>query len=91
MQKTHVFSVPWKLTVCYTKLGNDGLILSSSQFLLLPQLPQKMKPASKVVEITSKIIGLLTTIQICETHCAFNPRLMSSINDKMHHNALHFQ
>jgi hypothetical protein len=44
------------------KFDKGGLILSLSQFLLLPQLPQKMKLASKVVEIDSKIIGSLTTI-----------------------------
>jgi hypothetical protein len=33
------------------KSANGGLILSSSQFLMLPQLPQKMKLASKVVKI----------------------------------------
>jgi hypothetical protein len=36
------------------KFDNGGLILSSRQFLLLPQLPQKMKIASKVVKIDSK-------------------------------------
>jgi hypothetical protein len=36
------------------KFDNGGSILSSSQFLLLPQLPQKMKLASKVVKIDSK-------------------------------------
>jgi hypothetical protein len=36
------------------KFDNGGLILSSSQFLLLPQLPQKMKLASKVVKMHSK-------------------------------------
>jgi hypothetical protein len=35
------------------KFDNGGSILSSSQFLLLPQLPQKMKLASKVVKIDS--------------------------------------
>ncbi len=30
------------------KLTHDGLILSSSQFLLLPRLPQKTKPVKKV-------------------------------------------
>jgi hypothetical protein len=33
------------------KSANDGSILSSSQFLILPQLPQKMKLASKVVKV----------------------------------------
>jgi hypothetical protein len=35
---------------------NGGLILRLSQFLLLSQLPQKMKLASKVDKIDSKII-----------------------------------
>jgi len=34
------------------KFDNSGLILSSSQFLLLPQLHQKMKLASKVLNIS---------------------------------------
>jgi len=33
------------------KFDNGGLILSSSQFLILPQLPQKNEAASKVVKI----------------------------------------
>jgi hypothetical protein len=33
-----------------------GSILSSSQFLILPQLPQKIQSASKVVKIDWKII-----------------------------------
>jgi hypothetical protein len=33
------------------KFENGGLILNLSQFLLLPQLRQKMKLASKVVKI----------------------------------------
>ncbi len=36
------------------KFASGGLILSSSQFLLLPQLPQKMELASKVVKVNSK-------------------------------------
>ncbi len=36
------------------KFENSGSILSSSQILLLPQPPQKMKLASKVVQIDSK-------------------------------------
>jgi hypothetical protein len=44
------------------KFANDGSILSSRQFLLLPQLPQKMELASKVVEIDSKIIVSLPEI-----------------------------
>jgi hypothetical protein len=38
------------------KSANGGSILSSSQFLILPQLPQKIKFASKVVKVDSKII-----------------------------------
>ena len=41
------------------KLGYGGLVLGSSQFLLLPKLPQKMMIASKVVKSDSKIIILL--------------------------------
>jgi hypothetical protein len=44
------------------KSANGGAILSSSQFLVLPQLPQKIKLASKVVKINSKIIILLPKI-----------------------------
>jgi hypothetical protein len=39
-------------TECFNDLDNGGSVLS--QFLLLPQLPQKMKLASKVVKIDSK-------------------------------------
>jgi len=38
------------------KIAHGGLALGSSQFLLLPQLPQKMTIASKVVKIDSEII-----------------------------------
>jgi hypothetical protein len=38
------------------KSANGGSILSASQFLILPQLPQKIKLASKVVKVDSKII-----------------------------------
>ncbi len=41
------------------KSANGGSILSSSKFLILPQLPQKIKLASKVVKVDSKIIVLL--------------------------------
>ncbi len=51
------------------KLANGGSILSSSQFLILSQLPQKMKLVSKVVKIDPKIIVSLPEIEICETHC----------------------
>ena len=37
-------------------LTNGGLDLGSSQFFLLPQLPQKMTLASKVVKNDSRII-----------------------------------
>ncbi len=49
------------------KSANGGSILSSSQFLILPQLPQKIKLTSKVVKVDSKIIILLSKIH--ETHC----------------------
>ncbi len=54
-------------TVCFTDLGmikfaNGGLILISRQFLILPQLPQKIKLVSKVVKIDPKIIVLLPKI-----------------------------
>ncbi len=39
-----------------------GSILSSSQFLLLPQLPQKMELASKAVKVDSKKTVLLPEI-----------------------------
>jgi hypothetical protein len=45
------------------KSANGGLILSSSQFLILPQLPQKIKLASKVVKVDSKIIISLPKIK----------------------------
>ncbi len=38
------------------KFANGGSILSSSQFSILPELAQKMKLASKVVKVDSKII-----------------------------------
>ncbi len=38
------------------KFANGDSILSSSQFSILPQLAQKMKLASKVVKVDSKII-----------------------------------
>jgi hypothetical protein len=44
------------------KSANGGPILSLSQFLILPQLTQKIKLASKVVKINSKIIILLPKI-----------------------------
>jgi hypothetical protein len=44
---------------CQDKFSSDGLILSSSQFLLLSQLPQKMKLVSKVVKSDAKVIILL--------------------------------
>ncbi len=44
------------------KSANGGSILTSSQFLILPQLPQKIKLASKVVKADSKIIILLLKI-----------------------------
>ncbi len=44
------------------KSANSGSILSSRQFLILPQLPQKIKLASKLVKFDSKIIILLPKI-----------------------------
>jgi hypothetical protein len=44
------------------KSANGGSISSWSQFLILPQLPQKIKLASKVVKVDSKIIILLPKI-----------------------------
>jgi hypothetical protein len=44
------------------KSANGGLILSSSLFLIMPQLPQKKKLASKVAKVNSKIIISLPTI-----------------------------
>jgi hypothetical protein len=51
------------------KSANGGSILSSSQFLILPQLPQKIKLTLKVVKVNSKIIISLPKILIPETHC----------------------
>jgi hypothetical protein len=44
------------------KSANGGSILSSSQFLILPQLLQKIKLASKVVKVDSIIIIWLPKI-----------------------------
>ncbi len=44
------------------KSANGGSILSLSQFLILPQLPQKIKLVSKVVKVDSKIIISLPKI-----------------------------
>jgi hypothetical protein len=44
------------------KSANGGSILSLSQFLILPQLPQKIKLTSKVVKVDSKIIISLPKI-----------------------------
>jgi len=38
------------------KICNNGQVLGSSQFSLLPQLPQKTMLASKVVKNDSKIV-----------------------------------
>jgi hypothetical protein len=37
-----------------SKFANDGLILSLSQFSLLPQLPKKAELASKVVKMAQE-------------------------------------
>jgi hypothetical protein len=52
-------------TECFTDLGklkfaDGGSILSSTQFLQLPQLTKKMKLALKMVKYDSKIIILLS-------------------------------
>jgi hypothetical protein len=47
----------------YAKFAYGGSILSSSQFLILPQLPQKMKLTLKVVKIDPKIIVSLPTFK----------------------------
>ncbi len=39
--------------------------------MILPQLPQKIKLASKVVKVVSKIIILPPKIKIPETHCMY--------------------
>jgi hypothetical protein len=57
----------WNIVQCVSgfskaKSANGGSILSSSQFLILPQLPQKIKLASKVVKVDSKIIISLPKI-----------------------------
>jgi hypothetical protein len=44
------------------KSANGGSILSSCQFLMLSQLRQKIKLASKVVKVDSKIIISLPKI-----------------------------
>ncbi len=44
------------------KIANGGSILSLSQISILPQIAQKMKLASKVVKIDSKIIISLPKI-----------------------------
>jgi hypothetical protein len=44
------------------KSANGGSILSWSQFLILPQPPQKIKLALKVAKVGSKIITLLPKI-----------------------------
>jgi hypothetical protein len=49
-------------SILKAKSANGGSILSSSQFLILPQLPQKIKIASKVVKVDSKIIISLPKI-----------------------------
>ena len=59
-QKTFAFKI--RITDLYklnlVKLGYGGLALGLSQYSILPQLPQKMTLASKVVKSDSKIIIL---------------------------------
>ncbi len=60
------------------KSDNGGLILSLSQFLILPQLPQKMKLASKVVKVDSKIIiSLSIPLFLCPSLPTFLPLSLS--------------
>jgi hypothetical protein len=47
----HIFG---KAKLCYC-----GLVLCSSRFFILPQLPQKTTHASKVIQIDKKIINLI--------------------------------
>jgi len=62
-------------TECFTVLGklnlpmDDGLILCSSQFMLLPQLSRKTKLYIKMVKLDLKIIATIPKILIRETHC----------------------
>ncbi len=63
----NVFVLLFGSTVCFRDLAKLNLpmvvrFLSSSQFLILPQLPQKLILASKVVKVDSKIIILLPKI-----------------------------
>jgi hypothetical protein len=60
------------------KFDYGGLVLSLSQYLLLPQLPQKVELTSKVVKVDSKVIVSLPEIQIRETHC--NKQFDESVN-----------
>jgi hypothetical protein len=60
------------------KSANGGSILSSSQFLILPQLPQKIKLASKVVKVDLKIIISIPKILIPETHGRKRNRMRES-------------
>ncbi len=55
------------------KYAYGSSILSSNHFLLLFQLPQKMKFASIVVKTDQKIIISLPKIKIRETHNSFFP------------------
>ncbi len=57
------------------KCAHSGSFLSASQFLLLPQLPQKMKLASKVVKTDLKIIISL--------HYSILHKKVSSIPDQI--------
>ncbi len=63
----------FKLTVCFNVLGNLYLPMvvrfKLKPFLPLPQLPLKLKFASKMVNIDSKIIFSLSKILNCEIQC----------------------
>jgi hypothetical protein len=63
------------------KFDKGGSILSSGQFLILPQLPQKMKLASKVVKVDSKII--ISLPKIPETHC-MSSRSLTLVDSQGH-------
>jgi hypothetical protein len=57
------------------KVTNSGLILGLSQFLLLPQLPQKMEIASKMFKSDPKIIRDMNS----DMHCCKSVILLVDI------------
>jgi len=54
-----LFTTEFFIKFRQAEFSYGGSILTLKQFLLLPQLPQKMKFASKVVKTDSKIIVAL--------------------------------